>query len=52
MPTKSLCQVVAYIPPDLRKLLDKEVTRTRPRTSTSSYIESVLRQHLEKKSNN
>lgn len=49
MPTKTLSQVVSYISSDLRRFIEKEVSRAKPRTTISSYIESVLRQHFEQK---
>jgi hypothetical protein len=50
MPSQTLCQVVAYINPDLKKLIEKDIRKSGRRTSTSAYIESILKQHLEKKS--
>lgn len=48
MPTK-LAQIVAYIDPALKKALQKEIQRSGNRISISSYIEGLVRRHLEAK---
>jgi hypothetical protein len=49
MPSKHLVQIGSYIDPALKKALQKEIARLGNRMSISSYIEGLLRRHLEAK---
>lgn len=50
MPSKNLQQVVAYVDPDIKAKIEKELAKSKYRASVSSYIECVLREHFEKQS--
>jgi len=47
MPTQ-LAQVVAYIAPALKSKIQKEVSKAKPRTTISAFIDEVLRKHFDK----
>lgn len=49
MPSKDLVQVVAYVEPDIKKLLDAKVQGSQVRMSMSSYIAMLIRRDLKGK---
>jgi hypothetical protein len=48
MTKQPLTQIVAYISPDIKALIEQERKRSAQRISMSAYVESVLRRHVER----
>jgi hypothetical protein len=48
MANKNLIQIVTYISPDLKALIDQERRNSGQRISMSAYVESLLRRHFER----
>jgi hypothetical protein len=47
MPAKNLVQIGCYVEPALKKALEQHIKRLGNRISISSYIEGLIRKHLE-----
>jgi hypothetical protein len=43
-----LKQVVAYIAPELKELIEQDRKRAAQRISMSAYVESILRRHFQR----
>ena len=48
MSKQPLAQVVAYISPELKVLIEQDRKRSAQRISMSAYVESILRRHVER----
>ena len=47
MAAKNLVQIVAYVSPELKALIEQDRRKSRQRISMSAYIEHLLQRHFD-----
>lgn len=48
MTKQSLTQIVTYVSPELKALIEQDRKRSAQRVSMSAYVEAILRRHFER----